>query len=736
MSAFALRKRLLSQQAVGQPDESGDSSVAPATAEAADCSQSRNPKRARKAQSQLDIALKGPTFQAPSVSEQGQSNLNDSLTRKDFDSILLPSQPLPSAPSHTASPTPVNDILPPLVSASKWSGSNHATNGDGIKVLELSGGERLVILGNYGIRVTHGEVTISGATLTVSDKMAWVNAPQCHALPVIRCPEDAKIELHCHPDVAGLMSLANLSPQFRRLWNENTSSPLDGSPSSSLTYQILGSSDEGPKRAVLHSPPEWNREVANLVHTAKSRARAIAVVVTGPKSSGKSTFGKILANRLVTERWSNGKKRYHGTIAVLDLDPGQPEYCVAGHVALVRIARPVLGPSFCHPQGSTEVQVVRSHALASISPASDPELYMEAVADLVAHYRNTMKASSLIVNTPGWIQGTGLDLLTSIIDVMQPTDVIYMSESGPAEAVEALGEACSGTRFATLPSQDSQLTSRTAAEFRSMQIMSYFHAETTKSSVQWNADPLTRMSPWQVGYLGPECGIFGVMCYDYQPSLEMVADAINGTVVAVVAIESIQAFRSLAEPGMTDDAMDVGSLKPEQLTTFPSTLPKLISTTPEGIPVIATADGSTLDPRYSRSLGLALIRGIDNRRKVLQLLTPVPMKDLNASQEAGEVIVLVSGKFDTPSWAYTEDLYSHNNNRNGGEGEDTSDAEESADTTDDDVVVGGSEDQNSTDANPNPVPWIEILRGNQKRGAGSQVWRVRRDLGRAANNAD
>lgn len=745
MSAFALRKRLLSQQATSALpglDVAKDSDVIQSSADVAEISNSQRPKKARRGpkaqsapshESELDVALKGSIPGASSANDRAHVNSND----------IFPRIPLPPTPEDKISVELVK-TLPHQLSIFKPSRSNYQKGKDGRLVLKLSDAERLVMLGNYGIHVTSGEVTINGATLRTSEKIHWVDAPHCHALPVIRCPEAATLELLPRLSIAGLRSLANLSPQLRRLWNEGITPSNENAASSDPMFQILYTTADGPKRTALQnlvSPPEWNRDIAKLVKNSQSKP--CSVMITGPKSSGKSTLGKILANRLITDRSSDSKRRVHREVAVLDLDPGQPEYCVAGQIALVRLTGPVLGPSFCRPLGSSEVQIVRSHALASISPASDPELYLEAAMDLMTRYRNTLGSYPLVINTPGWIQGTGLDLLTSLIGSLRPTEVVYMSESGPAEAVEALQEACKISGFSALPSQASQLTSRTAAHFRSMQTMSYFHAETVESSIRWNASPLTTVPPWQVSYLGPNRGILGVMCYDYQAPLDLLADALNGTVVAIVGIESTKAFRCSAEDAEVsmeqnnDDAagymmdIDNNDVRPQgSVSSFTSLAEKIIKTTPEGIPVINTADGTTLDPRYSHSIGLALVRGIDIENGVLQLLTPVPLESIETFQSGGEEIVLVSGKFDTPSWAYTEELYY----RAGGEGDDGNDANEPAEIMDDVSGSGGDDFTRTTDATT--VPWIEVLEGNQKRGAGSKVWRVRRDLGRAANVTD
>ncbi|KAI1413376.1 hypothetical protein F5Y13DRAFT_198646 [Hypoxylon sp. FL1857] len=740
MSAFALRKKLLSQQttttaATSTVDTAVEVDTASPSPETVETGKSRSSKKSKKQ----------PSAQPTSSHENEISaSLEDSLP---VDVDITPDPPVALAAS--PSPPTFDDevsvktpkALPIQLSNFRQSKSNYQRRKDGRIVLKLSDGDRLVILGSYGVRVTAGEITINGATLRSSDKIHWVDAPYCHALPVVRCSDSATTELYPHPNAAELRSLGKLSPLFRKLWNDTSiTSDVKYTPTDS-TFQILYTSTDGPKRAVLQdliSPPEWNREIARLISASSSKPSSF--MITGPKSSGKSTFGKILVNRLITDQVNGSKSRVHRGVAVLDFDPGQPEYCVAGQIALVLVTEPVFSPSFSRPLPGTEIQMVRSHALASVSPASDPELYLETALDLMTHYRNTLARYPLIINTPGWIQGTGLDLLSSLITNLRPTEVVYMSESGPAEVVEALQESCKVTSFSTLPSQSSQLASRTAAQFRSMQTMSYFHAESRRkdadeSLAQWNPKPLTTVPPWQVSYKGPNRGVFGIMCYDYQAPLDLLADAINGTILAVVGVESPKAFRHSSEHAevpsdVTADAMDIDGNEDESASVSYSSLGgKIISATPQGIPFIDTTDGTTLDPRYSHSLGLALVRGIDTENGVLQLLTPLSGETIEDVTSKGGQIILVSGKFDAPSWAYTEELYY----RARGEADDGTDPDESMDAAEDNDDDNPDVENEDFTAATTSVPWIEVLLGNQKRGAGSKVLRVRRDLGRTGN---
>lgn len=535
-------------------------------------------------------------------------------------------------------------------------------------------------------------------------------------------------------------------------------------------------------------------------------------MVTGPKSSGKSTFGKMLANRMISESIPKTPGGKVGVgLAILDLDPGQPEYGVPGQVSLVQVLEPILGPAFTRPIPVQGIRTIRAHSLASISPASDPELYLEAAKDLYTHYRNTLGSASLIVNTPGWIQGTGLDLLVSLIGDLRPSEVIYMSQTGPSDTVEGLSVASRSTTFTMLPSNTTTIAARSAAQLRTMQLTSYFHVEphagdvklgnTSKSipvpaPYSWITTPLTHVPPWEVEYSSHNSGIAGIICYDYQAPPALLADTIDGTIVAVVEVEDVRAFRGITVTTTTTDddpeqrsssteegqAADHGVPPPTSemdidTTTTASASASTASAqrdltaalqirTPEGLPLLDTR-GTTLDPQYSRSLGLALVRGVDAANQRLQLVTPIPGREfarVSADEDGeGHQIVLVAGKFDTPSWAYTEDFYYAAVRRSGGGG---GGGEASANIEDGEhIAVDGEYNEDDNDmgegdgefdisveteelvqpeyitaaANtikPTDTPWIEELRGSQKRGIASKVWRVRRDLGKSNNAGD
>jgi polynucleotide 5'-hydroxyl-kinase GRC3/NOL9 len=481
-------------------------------------------------------------------------------------------------------------------------------------------------------------------------------------------------------------------------------------------------------------------------------------MICGPKSSGKSTFAKLLINRLVTsgmpvfeQTTAASVKPRTSDVAFLDIDPGQPEYSPPGQLSLIYITEPNFGPPYSHPDASNaKRECIRAHSIASNSPATDTALYMACVIDLLSHYRGLSleKKCSLVINTPGWVLGTGLELLVELIREARPTDIIYMSQEGPSNVVQSLKDAAGSIPFVMLPSQRTELTTWTAAHLRSMQVMSYLHLCSERQEREtWDPRPLVSIPPLVVKYAGNNAGIFGVMCLGEQPPAEMIIDTINGTLVAVVVMDDITAIlglrKNILNPGSDShpDRVRFDDWKINHTEATESELPildnqeeQVIIRTPELIPYFNPKIAISLDPRYSHAIGLALIRGVDVKRRRFHLLSPISSCIIENITSCGKLIVLVSGKLDTPGWAYTEHLYKRAVVEKGGKiqttklsNDDEEDSRDARDSTD-------LDSQGELGANFECAPWIERMQGDQGRGAGARVWRVRRDLGKSVSD--
>ncbi|KAI4178319.1 MAG: hypothetical protein LQ348_005631 [Seirophora lacunosa] len=567
--------------------------------------------------------------------------------------------------------------------------------------VSLKEGDVLCLVGQYDIWIRKGAISVFGATLRQSSRLYRVFAPSTHSLPSVRPlrnpfgPGNQETLITISNCNSGLRLLGQASPKLSRLWNkasfrsDGTGLALD---LSNRTFTFLGrSSDDAYKRPlrVIETPSDWQALIAALTSLSHAQQNK-TLLVCGPKGSGKSTFSKMLTNALLTIRQkpsdTNNSSRDTPVVAFLDVDPGQPEFSPPGEICLVQLLRCNLGPSFSHPVAlDNGVQLVRAHHIGSISPKNDPQHYSRCVLDLIRHYKQMLvqyPSCPLIVNTAGWIQGTGLELLEDFIGRIGPTDIIYTSTQGPSEVVETISKAATEASIPLhfLVSQPAEVASRNAADLRMMQTMSYFHLdELEKGNLRWNATPINEMAPMSVHYAGPNQALFGVLlqCHELEP--ECVAQILEGCIVGLVVVEDNAALQqvieghdsraSSSEENSNDDHDD--NVSPPSDSADPDPMPlsfkearnynhiPSLPRTPDQIPYIPFRSSLTppLPPAYTYSIGQALVDSIEPYTQTLNLITPVPSSTLNALHDQRKRIILVRGNLETPTWAYKEDLY-------------------------------------------------------------------------------
>ncbi|TKA72492.1 hypothetical protein B0A49_05839 [Cryomyces minteri] len=229
---------------------------------------------------------------------------------------------------------------------------------------------------------------------------------------------------------------------------------------------------------------------------------------------------------------------------------------------------------------------------------------------------------------------------------------------------------------------------------------------------------------------------------------EFLSTVLNGTLVAVVVVESNAAFgdrsplpetESTAGDGVQDDEqqsiiqLDGGGLyslsqiqaqlsemNPAQTVSHVAdqvdTPPIVLRTEKENLPYIPCgSSGYTqpLDPRYSHTIGMALVRSIDISTQTLLLLTPISKETINGLYPDCQV-VLVRGRFDTPGWSYTEELClrQHEKMRRGRRRR----RRMKKDVED----VGESEEDEEEEEDS--IPWVSQSKTGTN-PAGGQVWR-------------
>ncbi len=338
----------------------------------------------------------------------------------------------------------------------------------------------------------------------------------------------------------------------------------------------------------------------------------------------------------------------------------------------------LIGPPFSHPTLPNY-----AHFIGSTTPRSSPSHYVDAITTLSQTYRRELQIPvdvmtdstcpssekitdyiPLVVNTMGWVKGLGADLNKKIENIVQPTDVLDIqvpsrevlnhypgassdvpmdneSYNTPRAYSSDVSVNAPTTRLHILEPVSSTLSTfgQSAADYRNISILSYFHAIFPNRSAfnnleqitahKWEISrPLCAVPPFEV-----DCGIaFDKVILTGAGNEDVVEDEIgrvlNGAVVGLVA----------CDPSTNDE--EIESEGQSALKTL-------------GIPY--TRGRSPPSPGSSLCVGLGIIRGVSppspsSTSKVtqmkthLQLLTPLPRVLLDRPR------VLVKGELELPIW--------------------------------------------------------------------------------------
>ncbi|KAH7681914.1 Polynucleotide 5'-hydroxyl-kinase protein [Dioscorea alata] len=238
---------------------------------------------------------------------------------------------------------------------------------------------------------------------------------------------------------------------------------------------LMGEND-GAGSAPVIIPPSWE-EAAEFIAREGDTAPPPIAVICGPKNSGKSTFSRYLLNTLL----SRYKK-----VGYLDTDVGQPEFflpgCLSVHIIDERISD-LRSWSLKSPD--------RCCFFGDVSSKRDPQAYLGHVRGLYdyflgEHYKFYEKqALPLIINTPGWVKGTGYDLLVEMLKYISPTHVVQVRISAERKNLPKGAFWLDGEHYGSLHLIDiysartdffnqSVLTRKDAGTLRDRRLFEYF----------------------------------------------------------------------------------------------------------------------------------------------------------------------------------------------------------------------------------------------------------------------
>ncbi|CAN9422387.1 unnamed protein product [Alternaria alternata] len=423
--------------------------------------------------------------------------------------------------------------------------------------------------------------------------------------------------------------------------------------SNDRSFRVVTNSDADTLSRPLRpevTPEDWLRAIEDCASNPST------TVVTGLPSSGKSTFARRLVNRSLTGLGKTAASV--PAVCWMDLDPQKQEYVPGGQVSLVVVRDLNLGPSYTHPsvvpeqREASRNEVVRAHPVPT-NFANYADYYQSCFEDLFLAYRNLSSRDSslpLVVDIPSFLYSSHFDLLNKLIVRIKPHNVVHLSDTRAIDTETAarlhlLQTSTSqyhGTLYEITAQQPQSIPIRSDNELSAMQMQSYFHLRSSSTSqgqpqlLNWTPDPLSQLVPWEFCYeetLEREQDVVAFAMYSEPVEPSSLLHALNGSIVQIIQSTS------------------------SAVPTSNGSLPK---TQKFGIPYLPESERTgmvePLDPRTTRMVCTAMIRGFNPEKKIVEVLVPKTHEPLlyNLSPER---TIIVGGCCDVPEWAFLEDAY-------------------------------------------------------------------------------
>ncbi|KAF5749022.1 hypothetical protein HS088_TW04G00983 [Tripterygium wilfordii] len=143
------------------------------------------------------------------------------------------------------------------------------------------------------------------------------------------------------------------------------------------------------------------------------------VIVVGPTDSGKSTLSKMLLSWAAKQGW---KPTY------VDLDIGQGSITIPGSIAATPIEMPI------DPLEGIPLEMPLVYFYGHTTPSQNVDLYKVLVKELAQVLERQIagnaesRAAGMVINTMGWIEGVGYELLLHAIDTFNANVVLVLGQ--------------------------------------------------------------------------------------------------------------------------------------------------------------------------------------------------------------------------------------------------------------------------------------------------------------------
>lgn len=513
---------------------------------------------------------------------------------------------------------------------------------DDFVIVGLKQGEYLLVQGQYSLVIQRGCLKIDTTLHHAGPHTFNIIAPITISIPVLYSDQvidrsqvsDDQSELNSHLFTStyktviklqnlstGLQNIGLLYPPLKNILPNDLIEEQYESLFKNYTFEIV-LHDEGFNSSVIGNtiPKNWLKNIDNITNqiinsnSDITQSTQLRILIVGFKNSGKSTFLKKLLNQLLY------KTDYCIPVNVMDLDPGQPEFSPPDSLTISSISQEVIGYDLSSITQSSNILCQKY--LGFSDPNRQPQRYESTCNELCQFYESQLKSldQPLLINTPGWIKGYGIELLKKLCERIKPTHLIYLGAF--TDQIDTESELLRNLTYEQLVPVDAFVSAiklkYSAAQLRNFKILSYLHHT---GGGRFDFKPLLSRSPYMVSYndtsdLNSQ-GISLVTVITTGLKISQKTDMVNLLELCVVGIYIL-------------DLENYQNLIVNEKISFQEGIPNLIQLNVE------------TETEYK---GLALIHSVDLEQKLINLYTPLSISSI---VEEGKVVVLCRGRTEIP----------------------------------------------------------------------------------------
>ncbi|XP_019161172.1 PREDICTED: protein CLP1 homolog isoform X1 [Ipomoea nil] len=169
----------------------------------------------------------------------------------------------------------------------------------------------------------------------------------------------------------------------------------------------------------VHAVLDARRHRAKASASDSDTYQGPRVIVVGPTDCGKSTLSRMLLSWAAKLGWKP---------TFVDLDIGQGSITLPGCIAATPIELPI------DPVDGIPLEMPLVYFFGHVTPSANVDLYKVLVKELAQTLEKQFsgnaesRAAGMVINTMGWIEGVGYELLLHAIDTFNATVVLVLGQ--------------------------------------------------------------------------------------------------------------------------------------------------------------------------------------------------------------------------------------------------------------------------------------------------------------------